>query len=242
MPKVVVCTPTKNRRWAYAFSRACLNAQLETDWMWIIVDNSDDPHQDWSMAAEDPRVRYKKVEGDLAVGAMRNHCIEEALTHEFDYLVFWDDDDYYPPTRISAGLAALEANPDADLSASSKLWILLVRENAMLTSGPFHDKHGTAATWTVRRSYVEKHRFDPSKKRGEEVSFTEDWKANLVQVANPNDVMVVMGHAKNTVDKSDLFKNPAKYKAVIHETANGKMSFRSKWPVPWDLWKQTFLC
>jgi glycosyltransferase involved in cell wall biosynthesis len=242
MPKVVVCTPTKNRRWAYPFSRACLNAQLETDWIWIIVDNSDDPDQDWSAATEDPRVIYKKVEGDLPVGAMRNHCIDEALKHPFDYLVFWDDDDYYPPTRISAGLAALESNPAADLSGCSRLWILLVRENVMLTSGPFHDKHGTAATWTVRRSYVEKHRFDPAKKRGEEVSFTQDWKADLVQVPNPEDVMVVMGHAKNTVDKSDLFKNPIKYRAVIHETANGKMYFRSKWPVPWDLWKQTFLC
>lgn len=241
MPKVVVCTPTKNRRWAYSFSRACLNAQTETDWLWIVVDNSDDPDQDWSMLQDDPRVIYKKVSGELPVGAMRNHCLDEALKHPFEYLVFWDDDDYYPPTRISSGIAALEANPGADLSATSKLWLLLVRENAMLTSGPFHDKHGTAATWTVRRHYVETHRFDPTKKRGEEVSFTADWAANLVQVPKPEEVMVVMGHAKNTVDKSDLFKQPLKYRATIVETANAKMYFRAKWPVDWDLWKKTFL-
>ena len=241
MPRTVVCTPTKNRRWAYDFSRACLDTQTETDWVWVVVDNSDDPEKDWSMVADDPKVVYKKVPGDLAVGAMRNLCIEEALKMPFEYLVFWDDDDYYPPTRISAGIAPLEADPSADLSACTKLWILLTRENAMVTSGPFHDKHGTAATWTIRRAYVETHRFNPDKKRGEEVSFTRDWKANLVQVPRPEDIMVVMGHSKNTVDKSDLFKNPMKYRATIVETANAKMYFRSKWPVNWDLWKKTFL-
>jgi glycosyltransferase involved in cell wall biosynthesis len=193
------------------------------------------------MVAEDPRVVYKKVEGDLPVGAMRNLCIEEALKHPFEYLVFWDDDDYYPPTRISSGIAAIEANPGAEMSGCTRLFILLVRENAMLVAGPFHDKHATAATWTIRRKYVEDHRFDPTKRRGEEVSFTLDWKANLVQVPKPEEIMVVMGHAHNTVDKSDLFKSPNKYRATIKETANAKMYFRSNWPVNWDLWKKTFL-
>jgi glycosyltransferase involved in cell wall biosynthesis len=209
--------------------------------LWIVIDNSDNPDQDWSMVADDPKVVYKKVTGDLPVGAMRNACIEEALKHPFEYLAFWDDDDYYPPTRLSSGIAVLESSPKADMSASSKLWILLVRENAMLTSGPFHDKHGTAATWTIRRHYVESHRFDPTKKRGEELSFTLEWKAHLVQVPKAEEVMVVMGHGKNTVDKSDLFKNPRKYNAEIIETANAKMYFRSKWSVDWDLWKKTFL-
>jgi hypothetical protein len=156
-----------------------------------------------------------------------------------DYIVFWDDDDYYPPTRISTGVKALEDNPSADIAASSKMHLLLVRENVMMVTGPFHDKHGTAATHTVRASYAKTHRFNPEKTRGEELDFTMEWNANMVQV-NSEETIVVMGHGRNTVDKSDLLARPKVYNSVILNSANGKMLFRSRWPVPWDLWKSTF--
>lgn len=238
MPKVVVCTPTRNRRWAYAFSKACLDTQIEQDFLWIIVDNSDDPAKDWSVA-QGPRVVYEHVDGDRPVGWMRNRCMELALQHPFEYLVFWDDDDYYPPTRISSGIAALESKPDAEIASSGILYVLLTRENIMMKVGPFHDNHGTAATYTIRRRYVEKNRFDPEKVKGEETSFTHGWTTTMVQVA-PEDCMVVMGHAGNTVDKSDLFKRPSLYRAVIVNADNGKMYFRSHWPVQWGMWRTTF--
>jgi hypothetical protein len=153
--------------------------------------------------------------------------------------VFWDDDDYYPPTRISSGIAALEANPDADISGSSKMYLLLVRENILMTTGPFGDTHATAATHTVRRRYFETNRFNADDVRGEERVFTKDWTAKLVQVP-ADEMIVVMGHGRNTVDKSDLAVNPNRYRATIVNADNGKMMFRARWPVPWDRWKSTF--
>jgi len=206
---------------------------------WIVVDNSTDPEQDWSPSAQHPLVRYISIPEPRPIGWLRNRCLELALEMNPDFLVFWDDDDYYPPTRISTGVKSLTAVPTADIAASSAMYVLLVRENVMMRTGPFHDKHGTAATYTIRASYAKTHRFTDAKERGEELDFTESWKANLIQVPS-EETIVVMGHGRNTVDKSVLLATPKVYNSVVVNSDNGKMMLRTRWPVPWDLWKSTF--
>lgn len=237
--KVVACTPTKNRRWAWEWSRWCMHSQSRSPDAWVIVDNSSCPADDWSVARDHPGVIYERVYGSQPIGWLRNRCIELALDQNADVVVFWDDDDYYPPTRISAGLAALEATPDADIAGSSKMYLLLTKENVLMTTGPFGPSHATAATYTIRRRYLETHRFNPTDVRGEERQFTDEWTAKVVQVP-AEQTIVVMGHGRNTVDKSDLLVNPVRYNAAILNADNGKMAFRARWPVPWDLWKSTF--
>jgi len=237
--KIVACTPTKNRRWAWEFSKWCMNSQTMKPDAWVIVDNSSCPADDWSVARDHPGVVYERVYGNQPIGWMRNRCLELALEQGADYILFWDDDDYYPPTRVSSGVNALEANPGADMAGSTVMYLLLTRENVLMTTGPFHDNHATAATHTIRRAYAETHRFNPTAERGEEREFTRDWTAKIVQVP-ADQTIVVMGHGRNTVDKSDLLRNPHMYKATIINSDNGKMVFRARWPVPWDLWKSTF--
>lgn len=239
-PKVVACTPTKNRRWAFEFSKTCLLSQILKPDVWIVVDNSTRPADDWSIAKDLSFVVYDRVYEQKPIGWLRNRCLELALEHGADYIVFWDDDDYYPPTRISSGVAALEANPELDMTGSSKMYLLLTRENVLMTTGPFHDRHATAATHTIRRSYAETHRFDPEKKCAEEITFTKGWTARIQQIP-AEEVIVVMGHTRNTVDKSQLLLRPQVFNATVLNDINGKMMFRARWPVPWDLWKRTFV-
>ena len=216
-----------------------MNSQLLQPDLWIVLDNSSRPADDWSVAKDHPKVLYERVYEKKPIGWLRNRCLDLALENGADYIVFWDDDDYYPPTRISKGVEALEKDPTADISGCSKMYILIIPENVLMSTGPFQDKHATAATWTIRRSYAEKHRFDPEKLRAEEVTFTKDWSANVIQL-NPEDVIVVMGHWRNTVDKSQLVDRPNLFKAEFVNSDNGKFAFRVRWPVQWDLWKQTF--
>lgn len=214
-----------------------MNAQIRKPDLWVVVDNSTTPAEDWSVATG---VHYERVYEPRPVGWLRNRCIEIALEKGAEYIVFWDDDDYYPPTRISTGVAALENNPEADISGSSKMYLLLTRENVLMTTGPFHDQHATAATWTVRRRCAVSRRFDEKKEKGEEVTFTDGWKVKVVQVA-AEDMIVVMGHGRNTVDKSDLIARPQVYNAQFVNQANGRMCVRIRWPsLPWDLFRSTF--
>jgi glycosyltransferase involved in cell wall biosynthesis len=216
-----------------------MDAQKMKPDVWVVLDNSTTPAYDWSVSKDHPLVDYHRIHETRPIGELRNMCLDIALSHGADYIVFWDDDDYYPPTRISSGVDALEKNPKADISGSSKMFLLLAKENVLMTTGPFHDKHATAATWTIRRVYAEKHRFVSTKTRGEELEFTGKWSANIIQLP-AEDVIVVMGHSKNTVDKSPLLKTPKTYLAQIVNSDNGKMAFRARWPVQWDIWKSTF--
>lgn len=238
--KIAACTPTQNRRWTWNFSKACMESQIVKPDLWIIVDNSSEADKDWSVCLQDSKtILYEREKTPQTIGWMRNRCLEIALEHHVDYIVFWDDDDYYPPTRISSAIQALEANPEADIAGSSMMYLLLTKENVLMTTGPFHDQHCTGATMTVRSRYAKTHRFDSEKRRAEEITFTNNWTAKVVQL-KPEDVIVVMGHSKNTVDKSDLLRNPKLYNAAVVNDINGKMVFRTRWPVPWDLWKSTF--
>jgi glycosyltransferase involved in cell wall biosynthesis len=216
-----------------------LGQTLKPD-LWIVLDNSSRPADDWSVAKDLSWVLYERVVGEKPIGWLRNRCLELALENGADYIVFWDDDDYYPPTRISSGVQALEADPSLDMTGSSRMYLLLTRENVLMTTGPFHTTHATAATHTIRRSYAEANRFDPEKVRGEEVTFTKGWTAKLKQMS-PEETIVVMGHSRNTVDKSQLLLRPQMFNATIVNDINGKMAFRARWPVRWDLWKRTFV-
>lgn len=216
-----------------------MDSQILKPDLWIVLDNSTIPAHDWSIAKDRSNVLYERVYEKKPIGWLRNRCLELALENGADYIVFWDDDDYYPPTRISTGVKALEKNPSADISGSSKMFILIIPENVLMTTGPFHDTHATAATLTIRRSYAEKHRFDPQKEKAEEVTFTKGWTANLIQVP-AEEMIVVMGHWRNTVDKSQLVEKPTMFRAEFVNSDNGKVSFRARWPVQWDLWKRTF--
>ena len=213
-------------------------SQIQKPDLWIVVDNSSTPAYDWSVASELPWVKYIRVYEKQTIGALRNMCLEQANQAGADYIVFWDDDDFYPPTRISTGIRALEANPTADIAASSRMFLYLVRENVMMQVGPYGEKHGTAATYTIRRRYADQNRF-LDKARGEELEFTQHWNANLIQVP-AEETIVVIGHGRNTVDKSDLLQNPRVYAAKIINADNGKMTLRARWPLRWDLFQSTF--
>lgn len=215
-----------------------MDMQIRKPDTWIVVDNSTTPADDWSVSKDRSGVVYERIYEPRTIGWLRNRCIEIALAQGADYIVFWDDDDYYPPTRISSGIKALEENPTAEIAGSSKMHLLLVRENVMMTTGPFGDNHATAATHTIRRRYAETHRF-PDKARGEEFEFTQGWSVPMAQVPS-EETIVVMGHGRNTVDKSDLLKRPSMYRATIVNADNGKMTLRVKWPVPWEMFRTTF--
>jgi glycosyltransferase involved in cell wall biosynthesis len=214
-------------------------AQIQKPDLWIVVDNSDDDAHDWSVARDFPNVRYTRVREQHTVGSLRNICLAQVRETAADFVVFWDDDDYYPPTRISSGVHALVNNSTADIAASSHMYVLLTKENVFMEVGPFMATHGTAATYTIRRRYINTHSF-PDKGRGEELEFTKNWTAPLIQVP-AEDTIVVMGHSRNTVDKSQIYAMPQTFNARVINAANGKMVVRSRWPIPWDLFRSTFV-
>ena len=103
-PMVSVCTPTFNRRPFIHAMMQCFNHQTyPCDRMeWIIIDDGTDPIED--LVASHPCVQYFRLEEKISLGKKRNMMHEKARG---EIIVYMDDDDYYPPDRVSHAVATL---------------------------------------------------------------------------------------------------------------------------------------
>ena len=63
---------------------------------WIIIDDGSDKIED--LVKYHPNVKYFKYERKMTLGKKRNLMHEKSSGEIIGYM---DDDDYYPPTRIS---------------------------------------------------------------------------------------------------------------------------------------------
>ena len=103
-PFVSVCTPTFNRRPFIAAMMQCFDHQTYSrDRMeWVIVDDGTDPIED--LVSQHPCVKYFRLGEKISLGKKRNMMHEKARG---DIIVYMDDDDYYPPDRVSHAVDTL---------------------------------------------------------------------------------------------------------------------------------------
>jgi len=246
MSLVVVCTPTYNRRFSLEFSALCMKKQTYSNLHWIVLDNSSEAEKDWSgiqTISGLPPVTYIRIEEKKPIGYLRNVCLEEASKLNPAYIAFWDDDDYYPPQRIQKSVEALIANPASDIIGCEIMSVFLSVENALMDVGPYGQNHSTAATYLFRGHLAKERRFDEKAVRAEEGSFTKDWTLPMVMLPS-KDILLVIGHRWNTVNKSQLLESPHKFAARVSNTANAKNVVRFQWirdPEVWDCLCRTFL-
>ena len=58
------------------------------------------------------------------------------------------------------------------------------------------------------------------------------------------DILLVIGHAHNTVNKSEIFSDQRKFGGRIHNSDNAKNLVRFQWikdPSMWTVFRKTFL-
>ena len=149
MPFVSVCTPTFNRRPFIKTMFECFRNQdyPKSRIEWIIVDDGTDKIMDLIEEANIPQIKYIPVEKKMSLGAKRNfmhsHC-------KGSIIVYMDDDDYYPPERISHAVEVLSNNKEALCAGSSEIYIYFKTLNRMVQCGPYGPKHATAGTFAFR--------------------------------------------------------------------------------------------
>ena len=246
MPRVCALTPTKNRTHLFELSKLCLARQTigTDDIVWVILDNSDEGEEGWSKAQEctDIKIIYKRVPS-APLGELRNQCIDIGLTTDATFFAWWDDDDYYVPQRFEKSIDALSKHPEASLAICREMQVFLTRENVMVKVGPYPEHQGTCASYFVRRKYILENRFRATDTKGEETIFCKKWRAKTANL-DPKDVLLVIGHPKNTVDKSQVYTNQRQFMAGVVNEDNAKNVVRFQWirdTAVWDLFYKTHL-
>ena len=201
-PLVSVCTPTFNRRPFIPMMIKCFEHQSypKDKIEWIIIDDGTDKIED--LVTHIPQVKYLKYDNKLTLGQKRNIGNDTASG---EIILYMDDDDYYPPQRISHAVDMLRQNPKALCAGSSEMYIYFKDIKKMYRFGPYGPTHSTAATFAFKKELLTKTRFDEVSSVAEEKHFLKNYTIPFVQL-DPKKTILVFSHDHNSFDKRELLK------------------------------------
>lgn len=205
LPFVSICTPTFNRRPFIQTMFQCYRNQTypKNRMEWIIVDDGTDKIKDLVVQSNIPEIRYFDIENKMMLGAKRNlmhkHC-------RGSIIVYMDDDDYYPPERVSHAVERLQSNPEALCSGSSEIYIYFKHIHKMIQCGPYGKTHATAGTFAFRKELLDDTKYEDGAALAEEKAFLKDYTVPFVQL-DPIKSILVFSHEHNTYDKRKMFDN-----------------------------------
>jgi len=243
-PLVSVCTPTFNRRPFIPAMLQCFAHQTyPRDRMeWIIIDDGTDPIED--LVASHPCVKYFRLEAKISLGKKRNMMHEKASG---DIIVYMDDDDYYPPERVSHAVDTLldhrKRKTGIKLAGSSEMCIYFKSENLrfsepfpldstnqccgqMVQFGPYGPNHATAATFAFWKELLTDLNlaYDETACLAEERAFLRGYTVPMAQL-DPMKVILVFSHEHNTFDKRTLLANLDKPNCGMRVSAKAVADF-----------------
>ena len=239
-PLVSVCTPTFNRRPFIPAMLQCFAHQTyPRDRMeWIIIDDGTDPIED--LVASHHCVKYFRLEEKISLGKKRNMMHDQARG---DIIVYMDDDDYYPPERVSHAVATLldhqKRKTGIKLAGSSEMCIYFKTGERssphpsssegcgqMVQFGPYGPNHATAATFAFWKELLTDLNlaYDETACLAEERAFLRGYTVPMAQL-DPMKVILVFSHEHNTFDKRTLLANLGKPNCGMRVSAKAVTDF-----------------
>ncbi|HYI96161.1 MAG TPA: glycosyltransferase [Bryobacteraceae bacterium] len=154
-PLVSCIMPTYNRRRFIPDALRCFAHQDYPNLELIILDDGTDPIAD--LIPEDPRIRYWRLQGKVTVGEKRNQACELAAG---EFIIHWDDDDWYSPSRVRRQIEPLLAKRGAVTGTSTLFYYDRDRNQAFR-----YEYHGPVCAWlgglAYSKSLWERQRFEP---------------------------------------------------------------------------------
>ena len=219
-PIVSVCTPTFNRRPFIQTMFQCFKNQdyPKSAIEWIIVDDGTDPIEDLIKTSEIENIQYYRLLKKIPLGEKRNYMHTKC---NGSIIVYMDDDDYYPPERISHAVEQLLQNKDALCAGSSEIYIYFKNvekksgssigstsqyQSKMIQCGPYGPNHATAGTFAFRSELLKQTKYENTAALAEEKAFLKNYTIPFVQL-DPLKTILVFSHEHNTFDKRKMLEN-----------------------------------
>ena len=203
LPFVSICTPTFNRRPFIPYAIKCFMHQdyPKNKMEWIIIDDGSDKIED--LICDISEVKYYKYDEKMPLGKKRNLMHEKSIG---DIIVYMDDDDYYPPQRVSHAVNMLMTHPNALCAGASEIYIWFKHIQQMYQFGPYGPNHATAGTFAFKRELLKNHKYEDHAALAEEKAFLKNYTVPFVQL-EPKKTILVFSHIHNTFDKKKLLAN-----------------------------------
>ena len=137
----------------------------------------------------------------MLLGAKRNYMHEKC---KGSIIVYMDDDDYYPPDRISHAVEKLQNDKNALCAGSSEIYVYYKTMKKMMQCGPYGPNHATAGTFAFKKELLNQTRYNDTAALAEEKAFLKEYTIPFVQL-DPLKTILVFSHDHNTYDKRKMF-------------------------------------
>jgi hypothetical protein len=144
-------------------------------------------------------IKYTYSNVKIALGKKRN-MLNAMATGE--YIICFDDDDFYPPERVAHTITRLQSTK-RQIAGSSRMYIYFSHLGEVYEFGPYGPNHATNGTFGYHRSFLKNHHYEDNASFGEESFFTNKFSCPLVQL-DPFKTILCMSHKSNTFDKTKL--------------------------------------
>jgi hypothetical protein len=171
---------------------------------WIIVDDGTDRIRDLVESSGITQIKYFEMPKKVSLGEKRNYMHSKATG---TIIVYMDDDDYYPPERVSHAVEKLMDNKQALCAGSSEIYIYFKHIKKMIQFGPYGPNHATAGTFAFRAELLKQTRYQDHAAVAEEREFLKGYTIPFVQL-DPMKTILCFSHEQNTFDKRKLLDNP----------------------------------
>jgi hypothetical protein len=143
-------------------------------------------------------INYIEYSG-LKLGGLRNLGNSSCTC---DIIVCLDDDDYYPPDRITEAVEKL-SNSNCLISGVSDVYLYDFFINKLYKFKGFMEYHSTNNCMAYKKEYLIHNKHDPEIKVGEERSFTKEFTIPLVKL-DSRKTIIAISHNFNTFNKREL--------------------------------------
>jgi glycosyltransferase involved in cell wall biosynthesis len=201
----------------------------------ILLDDSETTNQDIiDKFKKDNNINYIYLPERLNLGRKRNLLNELVYSKETrkqyglsndimpEYVVCFDDDDYYPPCRIKEAIMKMKSTRNI-LCGSTVLHVFMTNYNTTYQFGPYGPRHCTNGTMAYHVSFVKDraHYYQDDATKAEEKFFLKDFSEPMVQL-NPDKVMLCISHNSNTFDKRRIANQGKKTQIKLKDLVKDK--------------------
>lgn len=204
-PFVSCICPTYNRRRFLPLLIKMFNEQTYPKHLreLIIVDDSPESNEDVIKQYDtDKNVRYYHIKEKMMLGKKRNYL--NSLV-KGEYVVCFDDDDYYPPERVSHSITMMQ-RAKTQVAGSSRIPIYYTALDKVYEFGPYGPNHATNGTFAYHRDFLKNHKYEDDAKMAEEKFFLNNYTEPMVQL-DPYKTILCISHTANTFDKHNVMSS-----------------------------------
>lgn len=169
----------------------------------IILDDSLESNQDIiDQYKKNNNIRYIHSPEKLPLGKKRN-MLNTLVKGE--YIMCMDDDDYYPPEKITYTITRMRSHK-AVISGSSEMYLYFIKQDKMYRFEKLGPTHATNGTFTYHKSFLKEHSYQDDAMMAEEKYFLNNYKDPILQIDSLKSIICI-AHDRNTFDKNRIINN-----------------------------------